>query len=168
MLFSTPPQLSRVHGLDALPLNLSVNGKYIERVSTFRLLDTQVHQYLKWNDEINAKISTCYRTLSVVRKLKHLAPFDVRKQLAECLIMSKIDFNDIGSHPIPDYLLKRLQRVQLAAASFVHGRYANKLDILTLRWLPIVERRESHLLLTAFKAMYFTHWPSYLKGILRP
>ena len=44
MLFSNP-QLSRVHGLDALPLNLSVNGKYIERVSTFRLLGTQVHQY---------------------------------------------------------------------------------------------------------------------------
>ena len=42
--------------------------------------------------------------------------------------MSKLDYNDIVSHPIQEYLLKRLQRVQSAAAGFVLGRYANKLD----------------------------------------
>ena len=99
----------------------------------------------------------------VVRKLKHLAPFAVRKQLSECLIFSKINYNEVVSHPIPDYLLKRLQRVQLAAASFGLGRYAKMLDLATLRWLPIAECRESHLLLAAYKAMYFTNWPSYLK-----
>ena len=36
-------------------------------------------------------------------------------------------------------------------------------DLATLRWLPIAECRESHLLLAAYKAMYFTNWPSYLK-----
>ena len=162
MLFSTS-QMSRLHGLHAVSLDLSVNGKQIEQVSTFLLLGTHVHQNLKWNNEINSKISICYRTLAVVRKLKHLAPFAVRKQLSECLIISKINYNDVVSHPIPDYLLKRLQRVQLAAASFVLGRYAKMLDLATLRWLPIAECRESHLLLAAYKAMYFTNWPSYLK-----
>ena len=79
------------------------------------------------------------------------------------LVISKINYNDVVSHPIPDYLLKRLQRVQLAAASFVLGRYAKMLDLATLRWLPIAECRESHLLLAAYKAMYFTNWLSYLK-----
>ena len=78
--------MSRLHSLDAVSLDLSVNGKQIEQVSTFPLLGTQVHQNLKWNNEINSKISICYRTLVVVRKLKHLAPFAVRKQLSECLI----------------------------------------------------------------------------------
>lgn len=50
--------------------------------------------------------------------------FDIRKQLAESLILSKIDYNDIVSNPIPEYLLKRLQRAQLAAAGFLLGRYA--------------------------------------------
>ena len=162
MLFSTT-QMSRVHSLDAVSLGLSVDGKQIEQVSTFPLLGTQVHENLKWNNKINSKISTCYRTLAVARKLKHLAPFDVRKQLSECLIISKIYHNDIVSHPIPDYLLKHLQHVQLAAASFVLGRYAKMLDLATLRWLPIVECRESHLLFAAYKAMYFTNWLSYLK-----
>ena len=62
------------------------------------------------------KISSCYAALALIRKLKHLTPFDVRKQLAECLILSKIDYITIFyvSHPIPECLLKRLQRVQLA------------------------------------------------------
>ena len=106
MLFSTS-QMSRLHGLDAVFHDLSVNGKQIEQVSTFPLLGTQVHQNLKRNNEINSKTSICYRTLAVVRKLKHLAPFAVRKQLSESLIIFKINYNDVVSHPIPDYLLKR-------------------------------------------------------------
>ena len=81
----------------------------------------------------------------------------------QCLILSKIDYNDIVSDPIPDYLVKRLQRVQLAAASFVSGRYATKQDLLNLAWLPVVERKEQHLLSNAFKALYFEDWPSYLR-----
>ena len=120
MLFSTS-QMSRLHGLDAVFHDLSVNGKQIEQVSTFPLLGTQVHQNLKRNNEMNSKTSICYRTLAVVRKLKHLAPFAVRKQLSECLIISKINYNAVVSHPIPDYLLKRFYCVQLATASFVLG-----------------------------------------------
>ena len=46
-----------------------------------------------------------------------------------------------------DCLLKRLQRIQFAAASFVFGRYVNDIDsILKLGWLPMKERREWHVL----------------------
>ena len=71
-------------------------------------------------------------------------------------------YNDIVSHSIPKYLLKRLQHVHSAAASFILGHYANKLNVLKLGWLPINERRENHLLHTVFKALYFNNWPSYL------
>ena len=92
------------------------NGKGLERVSTFRLLGTEVHENVNWKRERNAKISSCYGTLSVLKKLKYLAPYNARKHLAECLILSKIDYNDIVSDTIADYLVKRPQRVQLAAA----------------------------------------------------
>ena len=78
--------------------------------------------------------------------LSRLLSVHVRKQLAECLILSKIDYNDIVGHPIPEYLIKRLQRVQLAAACFVLGRYAHMPDLIKLGWLPIKERRENQLL----------------------
>ena len=91
-------------------------GKGLEQVSTFRLLGTEVHENVNWKRERNSKISSCYGTLSVLKKLKYLAPYNARKHLAECLILSKIDYNDIVSDTITDYLVKRLQRVQLAAA----------------------------------------------------
>ena len=60
--------------------------------------------------------------------------------------------------------MKRLQRVQKAAASFVLSRYASTKDILlTLKWLPVKEQREWHLLKTAHKAIHNINWPNYLK-----
>ena len=95
MLFSTP-QLARFHGLEDHQVNLSVDGiKPLERVSTAKLLGTELHQSLRWNHDINAKISSCYATLSVLRKLKSIAPFHVKKQLAESLELSQLDYNDI-------------------------------------------------------------------------
>ena len=75
-----------------------------------------------------------------------------------------LDFNDIIFYPITDCLLKRLQRIQLAAASFVFGRYVNNIDsILKLGWLPMKERREWHILKAAHKAKYSHDWPRNLQ-----
>ena len=122
-----------------------------------------LQQNLKWNEDISRKISSCHGTLSILKKLKYLAPYRIRKQLAECLILSKIGYNDVVSGCIPDYLVKRLQRVQLAVAGFVLGKYASPLDVLTLGWLPIKERRDYHLSKLVYKALYSSNWPAYLK-----
>ena len=144
MLFSTT-QLSRTHQLEDHSIQINTNGVGLKITNSSLLLGTVMEQHLKWNDEINRKISSCYGTLSVLRKLKHLAPYHVRKQLAECLVLSRIDYNDVVSGPIPMYLLKRLQRVQLTVAGFVLGRYARLSDVISIGWLPIVERRDYHL-----------------------
>ena len=59
--------------------------------------------------------------------------------------------------------LKRLQKIELAAVSFVYGRHVNDNgDILKLNWLPVNERRDFNLLKFTFKALYFKQWPTYL------
>jgi len=35
-------------------------------------------------------------------------------------------------------------------------------DVIRLGWLPVKERTEFHLLRTTHRALYDTHWPSYL------
>ena len=85
----------------------------------------------------------------MLRKLKNIAPFSVRKQLVESLMLSKLDYNDAVFTPLPVYLIKRLQRVQLEAAGFV----------LKLKWLPISERRDHRLACLAYsqhRALYST------------
>ena len=66
-----------------------------------------------------------------------------------------------------NYLLLRLQRVQLAAASFVIKRYAKTSDIIDLGWLPFNENRDLNLCKTTFKAMYDVNWPAYLRVTVR-
>ena len=162
MLFSTT-QLSRVHHLEEHSIHLHANGVELKQTNNTLLLGTVMQQNLKWNDDVNRKISGCYAILSVLRKLKYLAPYNIRKQLAESLVLSKLDYNDIVCNPVPDYLLKRLQRMQLAVAGFVLRKYASMSDILSLGWLPVVERRDYHLAKLVFKAIHSSDWPSYLK-----
>ena len=132
MLLSTP-QMSQTHGLDGHCIHLCANGRSLERVSTFRLFGTEVHENVNWKRAINCQISSCYGTLSVLKKLKHLAPFNVRKHLAVCLIVSKMDYNDIVSDTIADYLVKRLQRVLLAAAKL--STWSSRCNYVTRRIL---------------------------------
>ena len=162
MLFSTP-QMARVHHLDDLQLNFAVDGHALERVTRTKLLGTEMQQNLKWEVDVNAKIASCYSTLSILRKLKSIAPFNVRKQLAECLILSKLDYNITVTYPVPEYLIKRLQRVQLAAGGFVYNRFVELSDIVRLGWLPIKERQDFLLSKLAFKALHSPHWPQHLK-----
>ena len=162
MLLSTP-QLARVYNLEDHQVNLTVNGQMLERVTTTRLLGTKLQQNLDWNSDTNTKISRCYATLSVLRKLKNFAPFQVRKRLVESLILSKLDYNDTVTFPIHDYLVKRLQRVQLAAAGFVIGKYAKLQDVLILGWLPVPERQQFHMAKLAFQSVSCSSWPKQLK-----
>jgi len=68
----------------------------------------------------------------VLRKLKHLAPFHLRKQLAECLVLTKLDYCRTVFDPLPLYLTKRLTGVQCAAAAFVMKRYSKEEDVLKI------------------------------------
>ena len=65
---------------------------------------------MKWTEHVNKVIKYCYATLSVLRKLQNITPFSVRKQLAENLMLSKLDYNDSVFTPLPVYLVKRLQK----------------------------------------------------------
>ena len=135
------------------------------RSNICKLLGVHINEHLKWNDHIKHMVSGCYATLSILRKLKYLAKYELRKQLAETLILSKLDYADLIFYPLPQFLLRRLQRVQFAAASFVLSHYVkNFQDVLKFGWLPINERRDLNLLKSCFKALHNAEtWPDYLK-----
>ena len=66
-----------------------------------------------------------------------------KKNLAESLILSRLDFSDIIFYPLTERLINHLQRVQYSAANFVTSKYVNSEDsIFKLGWLPVRERRD--------------------------
>ena len=84
------------------------------------------------------------------------------KQLAECLVLSRIGYNDVLFHQVLNYLINQPQPVQLAAASFVTGKYADLSDILNLGWLPVKHNMNWNLWKLAYKVLNCEKWPLYL------
>ena len=61
------------------------------------------------------------------------------RKKGEVTVMVVADFLKASVfYPLPDFLISRLQRIQLAAASFVVGRYINNIsDVMNIGWLLI-------------------------------
>ena len=173
-VFAAPPPFwnkvyvvlnSSYHSLAERPIHLSVGDKPLERVHSIKLLGVHMTDTLRWDDHIKHVASSCYGVLVALRKIKNFTNYHLRKHLVECLVLSRLDFNDIIFYSITDCLLKRLQRIQFAAASFVFRRYVNNIDSILnkLGWLPMKERREWHVLKAAHKAIYSRDWPRNLQ-----
>ena len=161
MIFSTQ-QLANSHSLPLHTTSLEVNVKLLERTCAIKLLGLNITENLTWNDHIRSLSSACYSTLVILRKIKNFTPFYLRKQLAEQLILSKMDYGDLVFNRLPDYLVKRLQKIQFSAASFVTRKYVNSVKtLLKLDWPPMRERRDFNLLKATYKAIHFQHWPKY-------
>ena len=148
--------------------NLGIEQGLNVRLNTSRLqvVMTGIPRWALFTSRIYL-FSTVPATLSILRKLKYLAKYELRKQLAETLILSKLDYADLVFYPLPQFLLRRLQRVQFAAACFVVGHYVkNFRDVVKIGWLPINKGRDLNLLKSCFKALHNTKtWPDYLKII---
>ena len=66
--------MSRVHHLDEYDPNIVVSGYKLERIKSCKLLGVHINEHLKWDDHIT-------HTVSILRKLKYLAKYELRKQL---------------------------------------------------------------------------------------
>ena len=78
-------------------------------------------------------------------------------------MLSKLDYCDTVYYPLLEFQLKRLQRVQLVAASFVLSRYVNDInDIVKIGWLPVRQQRDFRVLKLVHKALHSPSWPSYI------
>ena len=61
--------MSRVHHLDEYDPNIAVSGYKLERIKSWKLLGVHINKHLKWDDHIKRKVSGCYATVSILRKL---------------------------------------------------------------------------------------------------
>ena len=113
------------------------------------------------NLHINNVTSSYFGVLAVLRKIKNMTPQETKKSLVQSLVLSKLNFNDTVTYPLPMFLQKRMQRVQNAAAGFVLNRYCSEEDVLQLGWLPTLENTKLNILKLGHRALY-NNWPEYL------
>ena len=126
ILFSTR-HMSQKHNLDN-PEFYTIKSKdtIIKREVTSKVLGTKFHRSSSWKDKTATLITEGYSRLRTLKKIKRLTPFHARKMLAESLILSRINYGTVFYKNAPTYLIKCIQRLQNAAASYVLMRYSNE------------------------------------------
>jgi len=88
-------QLSRVHHLDDKDhpsFNVKYEGFVIERTTCYKLLGVQFDQHLDWKQYVDKVVKAINSKLNTLKHLKRTENFQLRKQLAETLLLSKIDY----------------------------------------------------------------------------
>ena len=158
--------MARYHNLEERKLPIACGDTPLKRISCKKLLGVHVDQHLTWKTHVDHVISSSYGTLSVLWRLKNLAPFHVRKHLAESLVLSKVNYACSVFHPRQAFQMKRLQRLQNACAGFVTRRFAGVEDVVKLNWLPVNKNVELNIFKLAHKSLYDERFLEYLKLIL--
>ena len=155
--------MSHVHSLDKNRPAITISDSTLEYVNVSKLLGVHFHQHLNWDEHVQATCKSCYGTIQIIRKLKNFAGYRLGKHLVESLVLSKLDYCDTVYYPLPEFQLKRLQCVQLVAASFVLNRYVNDTnDVVEIGGLLVRQRRDFHVLKLVHQALYSPSWPSYI------
>ena len=130
MLFSTK-QMSIKHKLNEMSNKVMINNNStLDRVTHSRILGVNFDENLSWENHVTKVIKTCYSILASLRKMKRLTEFNLRKQLSEQLVLSKLSYCDTVFDSLPAYEIKRLQKVMNCAAGFTLGRYATVIDVI--------------------------------------
>ena len=162
MLLSSS-KLSSYRELNNTDIDLRVGSTSLELVSSTKLLGTHIDHHLKWEENVKKVSASCYRTLAVLKKLRNFLPFNIRKQLVQALVLSKLYYNCVFYINLPHHIVKRLKRIQIACACFVVGKLVEREDIIKLNWLPVKEHIEWQLLKSGHKAIFSHEWPGYLQ-----
>ena len=112
----------------------------MERIFDVKVLGMTFNQHLKWRNHVITVKQSCYTILKSQRIFRRSTNFKVRWSLAQSLILSRINYCNVLLTDAPQYLLKKLQKIQNAAACFVFGRQVVDKDLIELKWLPVKEK----------------------------
>ena len=68
-------------------------------------------------------------------------------------MLSKQDYCNVVYQPLPDYQMKRLQRVQNICTGYVLKKFASLDDLKEPNWLPVATRIELSVFKLTHKAL---------------
>ena len=151
--------MTRVHKLEEFKSCLQIFRHQLERIDHTKLLGVHMHEHLKWDRHVNEVVNAWYRTLRTLRKLKNFTDSRLRKRFVESLVLSKRDYRGSGYFHFPDYLMKRLQKMQFSAVRKCVNSISDTVDF---GWLSTKESREFYQLKLTFRSLHEPLWPSCL------
>ena len=85
-------------------------------------------EHFELHSHVNKILKDDYSTLRIFKLLKRYAPYYIRKQLCESLILSKLGYCNVLFKTLRQYQKNRLEKLLQSCAGFVKCKYGYKND----------------------------------------
>ena len=152
-------QKNKYDALQVDSIRVTNDGEYIQlSTNTVKSLGVQFDQYLSFEDHVNSVVQACNIHLRNLRVIGQKLSYDLKKQLIHCLVFSKLDYCNGLLYSLPNYILKKLQKVQNSCVRFLFGKKIKKFDHVSpflkeAHFLPIKQRVDYKIALNAYKCI---------------
>ena len=148
--------------------SIKVGNHEIKAVESVRNIGAMFDKRMKMKAQVKHMCKGAWYNIHSIGKIRQYLTQDQTKTVVHAHVISKLDNNNSLLTGIPQYVRRRLQLAQNAAAKLVTD--LRKFDHVTgamkeLHWLPIEKRVIFKCLLIAYKALNGTG-PSYIKEML--
>ena len=153
-----------------MPIDVIQIGDYsIPPVQCVRDLGVVFDHHMTMHKNITKTCASCYFHLRNISSIRDSLTDEATIQLVHAFVSSRIDYCNSLLYGIPEYAIKKLQRVQNLAARVVtrSSKYSSITPTLKkLHWLPVKYRIIFKVVLLTFKALHGLA-PNYLRTLLQ-
>jgi hypothetical protein len=145
-------------------------GSTVKLTDNVRCLGVVLDRSLTLQQHVHATVNAAYFHLRAISLVRKCLSVPTSTMLVNALVISRIDYCSSILHSLPAVILKRVQKVQNAAARVVLCR--KKMDrasplLLELNWLPVAERVARKIATIVFTILHQNH-PAYLTPFVVP
>ena len=137
--------------------SIKVGEAVVHAVNSVRDLGAYLDSNLSMEAHINAKCSSAYRHVFSIRRIRRFLTREATETLIHAFIFSHLDYCNGLLYDLPDYQIRKLQRIQNMAARLVfqQPKFSHVTPLmLELHWLPVRYRIQFKLLLYTFKGIH--------------
>ena len=150
-------QLSRKRS--SIKHKYTLKGTELILLDSIKYLGVNITNKLHWGKHIDEICNKTFRTLGLLRRNLSACPQEVKLQAYKGLIRPVLEYAATAWDPHPDYLQKKLDRVQNQAARFITGNYSYDPGSMTailqqLKLEPLQERRRQNRLVLFCKGLH--------------
>ena len=165
MVLSSPYRRSHATLADS---KITIGDNTIDSSGSARNLGVVFDSSMTMLNHITKVTQLSFMQLKSIRAIKNSLTHSALEKVIHAFITSRLDYGNSLFYGLPDTAIRRLQRIQNAAARLLSG--TKKYDSITpvlkqLHWLPVRQRIDFKVLLITFKALNDLA-PNYLKDVI--
>ena len=152
-----------------LPISVSLHGNEIPPKPEARDLGVVLDSHLQLTTHVNNVCKSASLGIRNIGRIRKYIGKTEAERLIHAFVSSKLDYCNGILYGLPDYQIKKLQRLQNTAARIVtRTKFTDHISpvLQDLHWLPIKQRIIFKLLLITYKALH-GHAPAYITALLQ-